>query len=591
MTRLQVFLILGALATGAAAEPEDYSTWAHHGDILLNTGSQGAGIAGDVSHFPLLVRLGKADFPFAEAGGRGQDIRFSSAGGTRLAYQIDRWDSAAGTAEIWVKVDLVRGNSTDQTLQMHWGKASAVDNSDGPGVFQSSTGFVAAWHLGGSGNRSNAVAGGNSAVPVGYQGGESRPGVIGQADSMGWAPGGSYLDIGDGYSGFASGFSYSAWICPTEVGDYTHFIDLGNGTATDNIIMQRHSTTQELAFVNFSGNTQSNEVRVASGIVQKQWQHVAVTVSGREVRMFRNGAQIAATTLSEPINAAWRTRNYLGRSNWVDDTYFIGKMDEPWLSRIARSPLWIRLSYENQKPGQRLVSFRSSPAACQARFAATPFLVVAEGSTATLEGVADCASRIWWSVAGELPFRILDPEVKTLRVDFPRVGKDTTVVFRFSARFGDIVSTKDVPVLIANTVPDPEFTLPDFVNWNGIDPIMVSPVITNLAAIKASAYPEIAYSWSLQLMKVDTALLESAILLESSPSEGILALKLCLDNQGEPACRILGIRINRALGVRPLPSSDAWKRESGRVVWDASGRSGKPEGYPSRFRFFRQSQI
>lgn len=303
--------------------------------------------------------------------------------------------------------------------------------------------------------------------------------------------------------------------------------------------------------------------------------------------MFRNGTQVAATDLSVPLNAAWRTRNYLGRSNWVEDTYFIGKMDEPWLSRIARSPLWIKLSYENQKPGQRLVTFRPAPASCQARFGAVPFLVVAEGSSATLEGIADCASRVWWTVAGDLPFRILDPEVKSLQIDFPRVEKDTTVVFRFSARFGETISTKDVPVLIANTVPDPEFTLPDFVNWNGVDPIMVSPVITNLAAIKASTYPEISYSWSLQLMKVDTAVLESAILLESSEAEGILALKLCLDNQGEPACRILGIRINRALGVRPLPVSAALQQGSGKPGRDALGKAGKPAGYLGRIRFFR----
>ena len=152
-----------ALALGlcAAVSAEDYAAWAKSRAAYLNTGPDGANVTSTLRNFPVLLRLTAADFPFAEAKGKGQDFRVASAKGAHLKYQIDRWDSAKGLAEVWVKADSVRGNAYD-SLILRWGNAAAADSSDGAAVFPASEGYVGAWHLGGSGTaaRANAVSAG-----------------------------------------------------------------------------------------------------------------------------------------------------------------------------------------------------------------------------------------------------------------------------------------------------------------------------------------------------------------------------------------------------------------------------------------------
>ena len=73
-----------------------------------------------VEDFPLLVRLDKDWFDFSQAQPGGADIRFFTAEGKPLPYQIELWDAAEGTAAIWVRIPEIRGNAR-QEIKMHWG--------------------------------------------------------------------------------------------------------------------------------------------------------------------------------------------------------------------------------------------------------------------------------------------------------------------------------------------------------------------------------------------------------------------------------------------------------------------------------------
>jgi hypothetical protein len=67
-----------------------------------------------------------------------------------LSYQIVRWVNGASyhdTAEIWVKVDTVFGNSNDHYIKMYWGNSLASDSSNGNAVFDTASGFAGVWHL------------------------------------------------------------------------------------------------------------------------------------------------------------------------------------------------------------------------------------------------------------------------------------------------------------------------------------------------------------------------------------------------------------------------------------------------------------
>lgn len=64
--------------------------------------------------------MSKGNFDFGQAGSNGEDVKFS-ADGKPLAYQVEEWDTAKGTASFWVREPQVKGNLR-QEIKMHWGK-------------------------------------------------------------------------------------------------------------------------------------------------------------------------------------------------------------------------------------------------------------------------------------------------------------------------------------------------------------------------------------------------------------------------------------------------------------------------------------
>ena len=137
------------------AQNDDYSTWGESIPININTTGGGAGVATDQLNFPLLIRITDANKPHADFWGTGtqnagQDIRFSKTSDIthHYYYEIDRWDNTNKLAEIWVRVDIIAGNSCSiNYLTMHWDNNSAADSSSASSVFETSNGFIGAYHL------------------------------------------------------------------------------------------------------------------------------------------------------------------------------------------------------------------------------------------------------------------------------------------------------------------------------------------------------------------------------------------------------------------------------------------------------------
>jgi hypothetical protein len=541
----------GALAfsLAGAAGAQDYSAWAHHKDLYSDTSPSGAGVSGDVTAFPVLVRLDSAGFPFAEARGDGRDLRFSKPDGTSLPFEIDVYDSAAHTAALWVLADTVKGNSKGALLRMYWGNPAAPATGDSSKVFTAAGGFLDAWHLRGRypTARANSVSGGPDAVPGNYDSDEQTPGVIGFADSLDGGNPGDYIQTWTAFDGLSRGFTFSVWAYPTEAANGACFMDFGNGPQ-DNLVLARVAGSDSLRFSSFTSSTE-HSLTAGGAIAQNQWQLFAVAVSGRIARIYRNGIEIASGDLGDTLVNAFRQSNYLGRSNRSAAAYFRGKLDEPEVSAAARSPDWIKLAYANQRPDQNLLSF-TAPILCEALFGAPVETAAPEGSILGLSGTADCADQFQWSIVSGPDVRIPDPEVKDLTLRLPRVAADTTLVLRFTARFGDSVRISDVRIVIGNSIPEPQFDLPASLDWNGLDTFTIHPVIRNLADVEASLSPSLNAVWSVSGPPVDTAREGDDLLLLPRQSRGQWTVTLCLDNGGPATCGTTVISVEVPVGLK-----------------------------------------
>jgi hypothetical protein len=211
---LRAALLTAFVAAGAMAQ-EDYTTWAHMKVLTLSTSSTGggAGVAGTVTGFPVLVRLTSAQADvFAQSKTGGADLRFRRLPGPSLPYQIERWDSAGQSADIWVRLDSVRGNAS-QAFNMYWGKSSAPAASNGAATFDTAGGYQGVWHFAASLNdaTANAIHGTNDGT-------FDDAGAIGRGRSF---DGSSRVLLGNPpkmSSGDADRFTVEAWVNWTAIG-------------------------------------------------------------------------------------------------------------------------------------------------------------------------------------------------------------------------------------------------------------------------------------------------------------------------------------------------------------------------------------
>lgn len=143
---------------------------------------------------------------------------------------------------------------------------------------------------------------------------------------------------GSGYENFTSGLTVALWANPTSAPNWARFIDFGNGAGSDNILFARNATSADLSFEVYLGGTSGGKVTAANALSLNQWQHLAATLDGSGmVVLYKNGVPLVTNFTAVP-SVVTRTKNYLGRSNWSQDGYYQGKLDDVRLYNRVLSP-------------------------------------------------------------------------------------------------------------------------------------------------------------------------------------------------------------------------------------------------------------
>jgi len=464
----------------AALTHAQYADWEHSGSIYIITTAEGADLPASVSEqdFPLLVRLHEDFFDFDQAKGNGQDIRFASDEGIPLPYQIEEWNPAGGSASIWVKIPNIRGNAR-QAVKMHWGNSSASSQSDGEKVFGTDGGFAGVWHLGD--NLEDAT--GNNLNGTNHDSVDTR-GIIGDGQRFGKR---TFIGCGEEVSCLPAGNadrSMSAWINPVS---YESGPTIG-GWGKQGARHLSYMVMSDRGMVKFHGYAADPE-----GITKApfgQWHHAALTISGGRIRFYLDGAEdhsddIAVLDTSSPSGC------YIGKHTprpgpWA--RHFQGALDEVRFGSVARSPGWIRLCYENQKPLQRL----TGPVVQEGSdFSVSQSAVtIREGSSEAITGTAGGAQKVYWILKAGDEEEVYAVDRFNLSFDAGRVVGDKSIILQFKAIYPDETKTRDIAILIKEDIPEPVFILKAPAKWDGRETIEIVPEVNNLQQMQAKGAGE-----------------------------------------------------------------------------------------------------
>lgn len=526
-------MIVLSMISSAQAQ---YAGWRQAGSIYILTTPEGANLPMTASeeNFPLLVRLNNETFDFKQAKAGGEDIRFSAAG-QPLAYQVEAWDAAAGDASIWVRIPLIKGNAR-QEIKMHWGKADAVSESSGTAVFNASNGFVAVLHM------SDPVKDEVGAVEPSDKGTTPSLGMIGKARRFDTGKG---INCGEKLATLPTGsnpHSTGVWIKP-EKSNVNPFA-WGNEQAQGKVVMQLASPPHINMDCYFSGGNVASRGTLA----MNQWIHVVHTYKEGEARIYVNGVMEGETKAKGgPLNIRTPARMYLG--GWYNNFQFEGDIDEARLSNVSRSPDWVKLEYENQKPMQTLVGTLVKPG--KDFSVSEKQLTVREGQKATVSASAGGAQKVYWVLKADGQETLVGVDRFTYTFNAGRVTGDLSVTLQFRAVYADEVKVRDIPITIKEDIPEPVFTLSAPTKWDGRTTIEVVPQISNLMAMKAKGAGELSYSWGVSGLATIKKIALGKLILTRAQNSGKMVVTATINNGGKATTQSATILVTE-------PKKDAW---------------------------------
>jgi hypothetical protein len=326
--------------------------WKYLKKLYLNTTVSGAGVAGNVEKFPVLVRLNTGNFNFNQAQKNGNDIRFTKSNGDTLPFEIERWDSVSGLAEIWVKADTVYGNDSTHYFMMYWGLRPASPASNVTAVFDTANGYAGVWHLG---------PGLSDATSNNHNGTDSSTadtaGIIGRCRMFSSAnrscvtiPRAPCFDL-------TASITLSAWVKVTSFTyEWQAVVAKGDGA------YRLHSDTMfKTAYFSLTNaDTAHGGFQDASGttiINDHAWHLITGVFDGTVMRMYTDGKSegtkaVSAPCLTDTMNVT------IGENRGQSPRFFNGAIDEVRIMHASMSADWVKLCYMNQKQDNALVVFK-----------------------------------------------------------------------------------------------------------------------------------------------------------------------------------------------------------------------------------------
>ncbi|MEI6534145.1 MAG: DUF2341 domain-containing protein [Verrucomicrobiaceae bacterium] len=524
-------LALGTLALLALSQtaPAQYPGWQRSGSIYLLTTQDGANLPATATetNFPVLLRLSKDFFDFSQTKAKGEDLRFAAAG-KALAYQIEEWDPAGGTASVWVRIPVIKGNER-QEIKMFWGKADASAESNGSAVFNADNGFLSVLHL------DEAMKDEVGSAQLTNKGTTTGAGVIGKGLHVAAGQSLGCGEVINTYPTKSEPNSTAVWVKPDAFNG--NILVWGQGAQQRQVTLTAKNP-DEFEMSTFYGPT----VTAKYSAQIQQWYHVEHTYKLGASLIYVNGV-LAGSSAASSLDLHAPCKLELGGNN------FAGDIDEVRVSKVTRSADWVKLEYENQRPQQTLTGPLVRPGT---DFAVNQAAInMLEGTSTTVLAKVGGAQKLYWILKKDGAETIVAVDRLSYTLPAGRVSKDTSLTLQLKAVFANGTKTKDIPVTIKEDIPEPAVNLKAPAAWNGRDTIEVVSNISNLAAMKAKGVGEFKTIWSVSGGAVTKEISDGKMILKRAQYSGNITVKLTLNNGGPDSIATANILVTE-------PNKDAW---------------------------------
>jgi len=306
--------------------------WSYRKKISLDTTATGAAISDPIGTAPVLIRLHAGDFQFDAAREDGRDIRFVAEDNkTLLPYHIEKYDALMGEAFVWVKVpDVKPGAKTG--FWVYYGNAGPkVDTGGDPkNTYDADT--VLVYHFNEQGTPAiDSTSFGNLSQNTGIavDGSFIGSGIRLDGKTVLTIPPSTSLQWSEG-----SPITISTWIKLTALAPGDVIFSRRDGKTS--VVV---GADNGVLYIEVSNGGNVQRVAAATPMLVGSWQHLAVVASAPTITLYLDGENVASLNASLP---AMSSALQIGGGN------FNGELDELEMSRVARSPGFIKLAAVGQ---------------------------------------------------------------------------------------------------------------------------------------------------------------------------------------------------------------------------------------------------
>ena len=509
-----------------------YANWQHSGSLYILTTPEGANLpeTANLTDFPLLVRLHKDFFNFSKTKPMGEDIRFSSADGKALKYQVEQWDGANGFASIWVRVPRIQGNQR-QRINLHWGNPNCESESDGKAVFNESNGYAAVMHM------SEKMEDSTGSVTVKDQGTSDVLGMIGKGRHFAGKQG---LFLGENIASFpvgANSSSTEAWFRAEKPNGTV--IAWGKEQKPGKIMMNVLSPPRVAIQCYFA------DVDAKNGIAMDRWVHVVHTYEKGDSRVYVDGVLDGNT---KPIlDIPTPARMWIG--GWYNNYNFVGDVDEVRISKVARSADWIKLQYENQMPMQTVTGLLVEKG--DRLIVSKKELTIKEGKSEVVAVEVKGAQKLYWILKRDGIETVVAVDRLGFNFKAPRVTQDVKQTLQLKAVYPNEVKTIEIPITITEDIPEPAFVLNAPSHWDGRGTIEITSTISNQSEMTTKGAGNLKYIWAVSGLAVIKETVGEKLVLKRAQNSGKMVVTLAINNGGAEIIKSITLDVKE-------PKKDVW---------------------------------